>query len=301
MGSNADVGARHRMKVLVIGGDGMLGHELLAGLSASHEVAVTLRRDLAAYAHHGLFSPANAFAGVDVRDPGRVLEVVADYRPQAIVNAAGIVKQRADAQRSIPSIEVNSLFPHRLAVIARAAGVRLVHISTDCVFSGDRGGYRETDPTDPLDLYGRSKVLGEVDEEGAITLRTSMIGLELANRLSLVEWALAQQGPISGYRNVLYSGLTTMELTRAIDEILVRHAGLHGIWHLASEPISKYDLLDGLFRRIGRDGDVRPEDGVVSNRTMSGEAFEKATGYRVMGWDDMLDELATRIRERDAN
>jgi dTDP-4-dehydrorhamnose reductase len=287
------------MRILVIGGDGMLGHELLAGLSASHEVTVTLRRDLSAYAHHGLFSPANAFAGVDVRSPERVLEVVADYRPQAIVNAAGIVKQRAEANRSIPSIEVNSLFPHRLAVIARAAGARLVHISTDCVFSGDRGGYRETDTPDPVDLYGRSKLLGEVDEEGSITLRTSMIGLELANRLSLVEWALAQAGPISGYRNVLYSGLTTMELTRVIEEIVVRHPALHGVWHVASAPISKYDLLEGLFRRIGRDGDVRAEDGVVSDRTMSGDAFEKATGYRVMGWDAMLDELAMRIRERD--
>lgn len=287
------------MKVLVIGGDGMLGHELLAGLSASHEVAVTLRRDLGAYAHLGLFSAANAFAGVDVRQPDRVLEAVADFGPEVIVNAAGIVKQRADAGRAIPSIEVNSLFPHRLAVMARAAGARLVHISTDCVFSGDRGGYQETDVPDPVDLYGRSKLLGEVDEEGCITLRTSMIGLELANRLSLVEWALAQPGPISGYRNVLYSGLTTMELTRVIDELLVHHAGLHGIWHVTSEAISKFDLLDGLFARLGRRGDVRPEDGVVSNRTMSGEAFAKATGYRVMGWEAMLDELAMRVRERD--
>ena len=289
------------MKILVIGGDGMLGHELLAGLSTSHEVAVTLRRDLSAYADHGLFSPGNAFAGVDVRNADRVLEVVADYRPQAIVNAAGIVKQRAAANRAIPSIEVNSLFPHRLAVIARAAGARLVRISTDCVFSGDRGGYRETDVPDPVDLYGRSKLLGEVDEEGSITLRTSMVGLELANRLSLVEWALAQTGPISGYRNVLYSGLTTMELTRVIEEIVVRHPDLHGIWHVASAPISKYDLLDGLFRRIGRVGDVRAEDGVVSDRTMSGEAFAKATGYRVMGWDAMLDELAAKIHERETN
>lgn len=300
MGNDADVGARQRMKVLVIGGDGMLGHELLAGLSASHEVAVTLRRDLSAYSHHGLFTPANAFAGVNVRDPGAVLEVVADFRPQVIVNAAGIVKQRADASRSIPSIEVNSLFPHRLAVVARAAGSRLVHISTDCVFSGDRGGYRETDVPDPVDLYGRSKLLGEVDEPGCITLRTSMIGLELANRLSLVEWALAQVGPFSGYRNVFYSGLTTMELTRVIDEIVVGQPDLHGVWHVASDPISKYDLLAGLFRRIGREGDVRAEDGVVSDRTMSGEAFEKASGYRVMPWDDMLDELAARIQEREA-
>jgi len=299
MRNDADAGSHNRMKVLVIGGDGMLGHELLAGLSVSHDVAVTLRRDLSAYAHHGLFTSENAFAGVDVRNPDRVLEVVADYRPQAIVNAAGIVKQRADSSRSIPSIEVNSLFPHRLAVIARASGARLVHISTDCVFSGDRGGYRETDVPDPVDLYGRSKLLGEVDEDGCITLRTSMIGLELANRLSLVEWALAQPGAFSGYRNVLYSGLTTMELTRVIDELLVRHPGLHGIWHVASEPTSKYDLLEGLFRRIGRGGHVRPEDGVVSDRTMSGEAFEKATGYRVMGWDDMLDELAKRIQERE--
>ncbi|MFN2507010.1 MAG: dTDP-4-dehydrorhamnose reductase family protein [Acidimicrobiales bacterium] len=289
------------MRILVIGGDGMLGHELLAGLSTSHEVAVTLRRHLPAYAHYGLFSPANAFAGVNVRDAGRVLEAVADFQPQAIVNAAGIVKQRADAGRAIPSIEVNSLFPHRLAVMARAAGARLVHISTDCVFSGDRGGYQETDIPDPVDLYGRSKLLGEVDEEGCITLRTSMIGLELANRFSLVEWALARPGPMSGYRKVLYSGLTTMELTRVIDELVVRHADLHGVWHVASEPISKYDLLDGLFRRIGRQGDVRPDDGVVSNRNMSGEAFEKATGYRVMSWDGMLDELATRIQERDTS
>lgn len=287
------------MRVLLIGGDGMLGHELLAGLSRSHDVAVTLRRDLPAYVDHGLFTPANAFAGVDVRDAGRVLEVVAEYRPQVIVNAAGIVKQRADAGRSIPSIEVNSLFPHRLAVIARAADARLIHISTDCVFSGDRGGYRETDVPDPVDLYGRSKLLGEVNERASITLRTSMIGLELANRLSLVEWALAEPGAISGYRNVLYSGLTTMELTRVIDALIEHHPDLHGIWHVASEPISKYDLLDGLFRRIGRDGRVRPEDGLVSDRTMSGEAFEKATGYQVMSWDDMLDELATRIRDRE--
>jgi dTDP-4-dehydrorhamnose reductase len=299
MGNDADVGARQRMKILVIGGDGMLGHELLAGLSASHEVAVTLRRDLSAYLDYGVFSSSNAFPGVDVRNADRVLEAVAEYRPQVIVNAAGIVKQRADANRSIPSIEVNSLFPHRLAVIARSAGARLVHISTDCIFSGDRGGYRETDVPDPVDLYGRSKLLGEVDEDGCITLRTSMIGLELANRLSLVEWALAQPGSLTGYRKVLYSGLTTMELSRVINEVVVRHPDLHGIWHVASEPISKYDLLEGLFRRIGRDGDVRAEDGVVSNRTMSGEAFEKATGYAVMSWDDMLDELAARIQERD--
>ncbi len=278
----------------------MLGHELLAGMSASHEVVVTLRRDLSAYAEFALFTERNAYGGVDVRNSERVLEVVADYRPQAILNAAGIVKQRADAQLSLPSIEVNALFPHRLAVMARAAGARLVHVSTDCVFSGDRGSYRETDLPDPVDLYGRSKLLGEVDSEGCITLRTSMIGLELFTRRSLVEWALAQSARFPGYRKVLYSGLTTMELTRVIGELLVHHPNLDGIWHVASEPISKYDLLHGLFTRLGRANDVHPDDEVVSDRTMNGDAFERATGYRVRGWDDMLDELAARIREREA-
>ena len=289
------------MRVLIIGGDGMLGHALLAGLSPSHEVAVTLRRDLAAYPRLGLFDAGNAYGGVDVRNPDRVLEAVAHHRPQAIVNAAGIVKQRPESGLSIPSIEVNGLFPHRLAVMARAAGARLVHISTDCVFSGERGAYQESDLPDPVDLYGRTKLLGEVDEEGSITLRTSMIGLELSNRLGLVEWALAQPGPIPGYRKVLYSGLTTMELTRVVDEVLDHHPDLHGIWHVASEPISKFDLLSDLFRRLGRSVEVRPDDRVVSNRTMRGDAFEKATGYRVMSWDDMLDELATKIRQRDGD
>jgi dTDP-4-dehydrorhamnose reductase len=288
------------MKVLIIGGDGMLGHELLAGLSASHEVAVTLRRDLCEYAPYGMFSERNAYCGVDVRVPERVLEAVADVRPDAIVNAAGIVKQRVEAQHAVPSLEVNAVFPHRLALMARAAGARLVHISTDCVFSGDRGRYRESDTPDPVDLYGRTKLLGEVDDEGCLTLRTSMVGLELSTRRGLVEWALSQREPFPGYRRALYSGLTTMELTRVVDEVLAHHPDLDGVWHVASEPTSKFDLLSGLFHRLGRGDDVRPEDGVVCDRTLRADSFEKATGYRVAPWDAMLDELAARIRERDA-
>src|SRR5438477_2175827 len=158
----------------------MLGHQLLRELQGRHDTRVSLRQSLAAYASCGLFNPGNAVSDVDVCAPGRVEQVLTDFRPDAGVNAVGIVKQRPEALDAILSIEVNSLLPHRLALDCRAVGSRLIHLSTDCVFSGEGGGYRESDRPDPLDLYDRSKLLGEVTaESGAITLRTSMIGLGL--------------------------------------------------------------------------------------------------------------------------
>jgi dTDP-4-dehydrorhamnose reductase len=289
------------VRIMVIGGDGMLGHSLLSGLSRAHEVCVTVRRDLAEYETFGPFHRGNTYDSVDVRDIVRVAEVVGDFRPEAIVNAAGIVKQREEARRAIPSIEVNALFPHRLAVVARAAGARLIHVSTDCVFSGGRGRYRESDAPDPVDVYGRTKLLGEVADEGCLTLRTSIIGLELTSKRGLVEWALSQSGEVRGYRRAIYSGVTTSELTRLVDNLLERHPKLHGVWHVASEPISKYDLLRALFGKVGRPGvSVVPDDDVFCDRSLDGSAFNEATGYRPMSWDDMLEELATTVQKREA-
>src|SRR5919204_2341370 len=148
----------------------MLGHQLVRELRGRHDTRVTLRQSLPAYASCGLFDAGNAYSDVDVCAPGRVEQVLADFRPDVVVNAVGIVKQRPEAQDAILSIEVNSLLPHRLALDCRAVGTRLIHLSTDCVFSGERGGYRETDRPDPVDLYDRSKLLGEVTAENAITL-----------------------------------------------------------------------------------------------------------------------------------
>lgn len=174
------------MRILILGGDGMLGHQLLQHFQTDHVVRVTLRRDLAVYRDAGLFDSDNAYAGVDVRSTDRLIEVVADFQPEAVINAVGIVKQRKLVNESIPSLEINALFPHRLAMICKRNGARLVHVSTDCVFSGRKGGYTEQDESDAVDLYGRSKFLGEVHDSDCITFRTSIIGLELSRRTGLM-------------------------------------------------------------------------------------------------------------------
>lgn len=289
------------MRVLIIGGDGMLGHQLLLGLGRSHDVRVTLRGAMREYERLALFTDDNAYFGIDVRSPRSLADVLASFRPEVICNAVGIVKQRPAAAEAITSIEVNALFPHRLAAMAAEVGARVLQISTDCVFSGTHGAYTEDDLPDPVDLYGRTKLLGELDAEGCLTLRTSIIGLELRGRQGLVEWALAQRGSIRGFRGAIYSGLTTIELTRVCDALITQPPDLHGLWHVASEPISKYDLLVALFARLGRtDVDVKPDDSFRCDRTLVADRFNRATRYQPPAWDRMLDELSVSIRVRTA-
>ena len=287
------------MRVLILGGDGMLGHRLLLHLRGRHEVRVTLRRELAAYERYGLFGREDSYTGVEARDMDRLTEVFADFRPEAVVNAVGIVKQRPEAKAVVPSLEINALLPHRLAVLCRAAGARMVHMSTDCVFSGRKGNYTKDDVPDAEDLYGRTKLLGEVDGPGCVTLRSSIIGLELSRGSGLVEWFLAQRGEIKGFTRAIYSGLTTAEMSRVIERVLVEHPDLSGVWQVASEPINKHDLLVRFAEILGRE-DVRilPDDSVEIDRSLSGLAFEEATGYHAPVWNEMLAELAEEARKR---
>lgn len=286
------------MKVLILGGAGMLGHELLQHLQNRHDARVTLRQSLAAYSSCGMFHAANAFADVDVCAPGRVEQVLADFRPQVVVNAVGIVKQRPESHDAILSIEVNSLLPHRLALDCRAIGARLVHLSTDCVFSGERGGYRESDRPDPVDLYDRSKLLGELSESNCITLRTSMIGLGLYRKTNLVDWFLAQTGRVNGYRNAIFSGLTTAETSRVVAMLIERHPTASGLYHLSADPISKFELLTKLRDKLGMDVEISPVDEPRIDRSLDSTRLRSDFAYRPPSWDTMLGELAAQVRAR---
>ena len=289
------------MRCLILGGDGMLGHRLFKSWRPRHEVRVTLRGDLAHYASYGLFSAENAYDHVDVRHTDRLLEVLSEFRPEAVVNAVGIVKQREAAKAPLPCLEVNALFPHRLNFLCRTFSARLVHVSTDCVFNGRRGAYREQDPADAEDLYGLSKYLGEVAEPPGVTLRTSIIGVELKAKRSLVEWFLAQRGTIRGFTRAIYTGLTAAEMARVMEMVLTEHPHLAGVWHVASEPISKHELLSKLCRRLGRrDVVIEPDASVACDRSLRGDAFAQATGYAAPSWDHMLDELSQEIQQRNA-
>jgi dTDP-4-dehydrorhamnose reductase len=192
---------------------------------------------------------------------------------------------------------VNALLPHRLAIACRAAGARLVQLSTDCVFSGDKGAYREEDRPDPVDVYGRSKLLGEVTGEGALTLRTSMIGLGLNRKTSLVDWFLAQKGRVQGYRKAIFSGLTTRELSRVIRMILEKHPQASGLYHLSAAPIDKYTLLTKLRERLGKSIEIVPVDEPRIDRSLDSTRFRRVFAYQPPEWEAMLDELAIETRK----
>lgn len=282
------------MRVLILGGAGMLGHQLWRHLHQAHEVWVTLRKPLSHYAAHGLFDPGRTLSGIDVASADALEEVFRVARPEAVINCIGIIKQLKEAQHPLVSLTINSVLPHRLANLCALAGARLVHISTDCVFSGRKGNYTEGDTSDAEDLYGRTKFLGEVHEPHCITLRTSIIGRELNTQLGLIEWFLSQRGKtIKGFRRAIFTGLTTQEMARVIERVLTEHTRLEGLWHVSSDPINKFDLLCLAKEAFDWEGEVEPDDTFVCDRSLNSARFRAKTGYQPPPWDQLIAELAT--------
>jgi len=284
------------MRILILGGDGMLGHRLFKYLRPRHDVRVTLHQPLSTYRHFDLFDAGNAYAGLDVIQIEHLMEVLADFHPQAVVNATGIIKQRAASTESIPSLEINSLFPHRLAILCKMIGARLIHLSTDCVFSGKKGNYSEADVSDAEDLYGRSKYLGEVSDSHCLTFRTSMIGRELSRKQSLLEWFLAQRETIKGFRGAIFTGFTTPELSRIIERMIVDYPGAAGLYHVSSDPISKYDLLMLVKKKLTIDVEIVPDDSYRCDRSLDSSRFRREFKYNPPAWELMIEELSREIR-----
>jgi len=276
----------------------MLGHKLFLGLGEAFEVHGSVRSEPAALRDHGIFTTANTVFERDMLHPGDLERTLDEVSPDAVVNAIGIVKQRPVSADVLVSLELNAVLPHRLARLCADRGARVIHISTDCVFAGTRGGYTEDDISDATDVYGRTKQLGEVTGPGCLTLRTSIIGLELARFRSLIEWFVRQKGTVPGFRRAIFSGLTTVELTRVIGRVLADHPELSGLFHVASQPISKFDLLARFADLAGMDVDVVPDDKTAIDRSLNGTKFFQATGYSAPPWDRMLAELAEEYKAR---
>jgi dTDP-4-dehydrorhamnose reductase len=283
---------RHATRVLVVGGTGMLGHKAWQILRDRMEAWCTVR-DRRAVEHTGLYAGDRVIDAVTADDFASIERAFSVARPTAVVNCVGIVKQLKAASDPIPSIVINALFPHRLAALARSTGARLIHVSTDCVFAGSRGHYAEQDPPDAYDLYGRTKLLGEVAGPGCLTVRTSIIGRELAATTGLVEWLLAQRGGrVKGFTHAIFSGLTTASLARVLADVIERHASLEGVYHVAAAPITKYDLLHRLNEAFGAGVDIEPSDSLRIDRSLDGAAFARATGLSAPGWAEMVADLA---------
>ncbi|MFN2300107.1 MAG: dTDP-4-dehydrorhamnose reductase family protein [Anaerolineales bacterium] len=279
------------MRILIMGGNGMLGHQLCRLLTGKMEVWATFHAPPAEFDH---LPAERRIAGLSVEDTARVREVLDSVKPGAVVNAVGIVKQRDEAKQAVPSIRVNALFPHQLAELCGERGIRVVQISTDCVFSGRRGLYSEDDIPDPVDLYGRTKLLGELNRPDCLTLRTSIIGWQLNAFTGLLSWFARQRGKrIRGYRKAIYSGVSTSVLSGLIGDIIEHHPSLYGLYHAAGAPINKFDLLVRLREALGwNDVIIDPEDEFACDRSLNGERFSRETGWHAPDWDAMIDGLA---------
>ena len=278
------------MKLLILGGAGMLGHKLWQTASASTETWATVR-DTRTLPSGMPFDQGRVVSGIYAEQFDTVVRAFASVKPDAVVSCIGVVKQRGEAKDPITSLTVNSLFSHQLGRLCASAGARLIHLSTDCVFSGRSGNYRESDEPDAVDLYGRTKQLGEVSGPGLLTLRTSIIGRELATSQGLVEWFLAQRDRAPGFTKAVFSGLTTIELSRVILRILESHQDLQGVYHVASAPITKHDLLVLLNDAFHRGLAIDREDSVRIDRSLDGTRFREATNYRAPEWPAMIAEM----------
>lgn len=281
------------MKIAIIGGGGMLGHQLWLHLRPKWEVWVSIRKRIADYRQFGLFQDGKAFECVDARDFSKVEHMLNECNPDVVLNCIGVIKQLKEAKSPVETISLNALLPHLLADWCSSRGAKLIHFSTDCVFSGKKGCYSESDIPDAEDLYGRTKLLGEPTSGSSLTLRTSIIGPEIDSRVSLLEWFISQRGRyVKGYRRAVFSGLTTFEVGRVVDCILNTNLSLKGIWHLSSAPITKYDLLSMVNELLALEVSLQPDDALCCDRSLCSQRFQDVTGYRPPTWEAMIRELA---------
>ncbi len=280
------------MKVLILGVTGMLGNAMFRVLSERADLAVYgTARSNSACQHFSDNLSGRIIVGTDVENSDSLVRAFAAVRPDVVVNCVGLVKQLADANDPLQAVPINTLLPHRLAALCQATGARLVHISTDCVFSGAKGNYLETDYADAYDLYGRSKLLGEVDYPHAITLRTSIIGHELSGNRSLVNWFLAQQGAVKGFTRAIFSGLPTVELATVVRDVVLPLKELHGLYHVSAKPINKFDLLQMLAQAYRKNIEINPSEELVIDRSLNSDRFKGVTGYTPPDWPTLIQRM----------
>jgi dTDP-4-dehydrorhamnose reductase len=244
-------------------------------------------RSASAKAHFPAPIAERMVCGTDLLAGDMLARLFATIRPDVVVNCAGLTKHLPAGNEPLPAIAMNALLPHRLAQLCRIAGSRLIHVSTDCVFAGTRGNYRETDPADAADIYGRSKALGEVSGSGLLTLRTSTIGHELGTRHGLLEWFLSQTR-CKGYTRAIFSGLPSVVFARVVRDIVIPDSRLSGLYHVAGPAISKADLLGMVAATYRADIEIAPDDQFALDRSLDATLFRQATGYCAPPWPEMI-------------
>jgi dTDP-4-dehydrorhamnose reductase len=282
------------MKALVIGSSGMIGSTVFRKLSESKDIEVygCIREQ-----RKMQFFPdslhQNLFSGIDVLQFDSVVKIFEQLHPSVVINCAGLTKHKLYAEDPLAAVPINTLLPHRLAQLCKLVGARMIHISTDCVFSGQHGNYLETDFADASDVYGRSKLLGEVIYPHTITLRTSTIGHEYETKNGLLEWFLSQHSSCKGFNRAIFSGLPTVVFAEVIRDVVIPRSELSGLFHVASQPIDKFDLLNLIARVYGKHIEIEKDDRLVIDRSLNSNRFFEATHYMAPDWESLINTMHT--------
>jgi len=286
------------MRIIIFGASGMLGHNLFEIFSEidQFETFGVLRKNVSTD-----FFKKNLKRIKQISDANKIDEIsklLKEVSPKVVINCIGLIKQKDNLQSIADSIQLNSLFPHLLYKASQDVGAKLIHFSTDCVFSGKRGSYKEKDEPDAIDIYGLSKRLGEINSEGALTLRTSIIGHEIKSHVSLVDWFLKQENSIKGYKEAIFSGLTTIEVAKVLHQIILNNFDLSGVYHLSVNPISKYELLKLVAKTYKKNIEIFEDNEVKIDRSLDSSKFSAITGYNPPSWDILIKDLNNFYNEK---
>lgn len=277
-------------RILVIGANGMLGGSIFRFFSRkiNFNVLGTVRSDNVK-SDFSLSGFDNIVSGIDVKQFDNLTKVISDFKPTVVFNCVGLIKQLPEANKAVPAIEINSLLPHKLAELCDLFNARLIHFSTDCVFSGDNGMYKESDVPDASDIYGRSKLLGEIDYAPHVTLRTSIIGHELDSNVSLIDWFLNQTGEVRGYKNAFFSGLPTIYVAKFLDEFILPNPQITGLWHLSADRINKHRLLELVKEVYGKQNRIIPYHDFRIDRSLDSSPLKSEFGYLPPKWPELVE------------
>ena len=280
------------MKILVIGANGMIGSTVFQVLSDQSDWTVWGSvRDDNAKRFFSITTARQIISGVNADNLSNLVKVLDQTQPDVVINCAGITKHKPEADDPLVAIPINTLMPHQLAGLCKLIGARLIHVSTDCVFSGEKGNYLETDDPDARDVYGKSKTLGELFYPHTVTLRTSTIGHELDSKYGLLDWFLSQDRYCNGYKLAIFSGLPTVVFAEILRDLVIPNSTLSGLYHVAADPITKYNLLKLIAEIYKKTIDINIDESFKIDRSLNSFRFQQATGYVAPPWRDLITKM----------
>ena len=284
------------MKIIILGADGMIGHKIFQSLSSrDFRLIITSKKSKNKLPY--IFNNSD-FIPIDILD-NSIEPVLDKFSPNYIINCIGITTRRIKNQKLNDIRYINSKFPHILSNWAEENNSRLIHFSTDCVFSGNKGNYNELSITDADDLYGKSKAKGEIlNNTSTLTIRSSMIGREIYNFTELLEWVISNNNSdIHGYTKAIYSGVTTLWMGELINELIQKNYNLSGLYNISSTPISKYDLICKIKDNFNLKIKIQKNSEYYSNKSLISDKFFKKTKIPRPSWDSMLKNLVVNNNE----